>query len=175
MILPIIDEAKAVNNLIGRFRFNAVEKKPLEKSKTIQDLITALEGINTRTEKHEKIFNHVNSYRNASLYSKGVDLIYDLVPRFLYVSHYDRMSGQISVEQLIRQEEHNETKKDDEIFLDFLELSGTTLDELRDTHRFEELTAKCEAASNSITDQIFEYWSQNDALEVEVDFLARTA
>ena len=53
-------------------------------------------------------------------------------------------------------------------FLDFLKLSGTTLEELRDAHRFEELNAKCEAASSSITDQIFEYWSQNDALEVEV-------
>ena len=42
------------------------------------------------------------------------------------------------------------------------------MDELRDASRFEELKAKCEAASNTITDQIFEYWSQNDALEIEV-------
>ncbi len=34
--------------------------------------------------------------------------------------------------------------------------------------RFEELNAKCEAASADITDQIFKYWSQNDNLEVEV-------
>ena len=164
--LPI-NEANAVKNIISKFRFNAAEKKSLEKRKTISDLISTLEGLNTRTEKHENLFNHVNSYRNASLYCKGIDLIKDLVPHFLYVSHYDRMSGQISVEQLIQQEDDG-IKKDDKIFLDFLKLSGTTLDELRDASRFEELKAKCEAASNRITDQIFEYWSQNDALEIEV-------
>ena len=119
-ILPI-DEAKAVKNLISKFRFNAVEKKSLEKSKTIPDLISTLEGLKTRTEKHEKIFKYVNSYRNASLYCKGIDLIKDLVPHFLYVSHYDRMSGQISVEQLIQQED-DEIKKDDKIFLDFFKV-----------------------------------------------------
>lgn len=30
------------------------------------------------------------------------------------------------------------------------------------------MNAKCEAAANRITDQIFEYWTQNDQLEIEV-------
>lgn len=167
--LPI-DEVGAIKNLIGRFRLNATEQSPLRKSKTLQDLISALERIGTRTEKHEKILAHVKAYRGESLCEKGVDLISDLVPHFLYVSHYDRMSGEISVKHLIDQQSSNNIKKEDEIFLDFLEFSGTTLEELRDTRRFEELNAKCEAASNSITEQIFEYWSQNDALEVEVRF-----
>ena len=167
--LPI-DEAQAIKNIIGRFRLNATEQSPLEKSKTLQGLISALEGIGTRTEKHEKILAHVKAYRDESLFKKGTDLIENLVPRFLYVSHYDRMSGEISIEHLISQQSSNNMEKEDEIFLDFLEFSGTTLEDLRDARRFEELNAKCEAASNSITEQIFEYWSQNDALEVEVKF-----
>lgn len=168
-----IDEARAIKNIIGRFRLNATKQSSLKKSKTLQNLISALERIGTRTEKHEKILAHVKAYRGESLFKKGIDLIENLVPRFLYVSHYDRMSGEISVEHLINQQDSNNIeKKEDEIFLDFLEFSGTTLEELRDTRRFEELNAKCEAASNSITEQIFEYWSQNDALEVEVKFSA---
>lgn len=167
--LPI-DEAKAIKNIIGRFRLNATEQSPLKKSKTISDLISAIEGTGTKTEKHERILAHVKRYSGESLFKKDTDLISALVPRFLYVSHYDRMSGEISVDHLISYQNRNDIEKEDEIFLDFLELSGTTLEELRDTRRFEELNAKCEAASNSITEQIFEYWSQNDALEVEVKF-----
>ena len=57
----------------------------------------------------------------------------------------------------------------DQIFLDFLDYASTGLEELRDSSKFEDLKAKCEAASNRITDQIFEYWIQNTALEVEVN------
>ena len=167
--LPI-DEAQAIKNVIGRFRPDATEKSPLKKSKTLQNLISALERIETRTEKQEAILTHVKAYRDDNLFKKGIDLIKDLVPSFLYVSHYDRMSGEISAERLISQQNSNDIEKEDKIFLDFLEFSGTTLKELQATHRFEELNAKCEAASSSITDQIFEYWSQNDALEVEVKF-----
>ncbi len=35
-------------------------------------------------------------------------------------------------------------------------------------NRFEELNAKCEAAALRITEQIFEYWTQNDDLEITV-------
>ena len=34
--------------------------------------------------------------------------------------------------------------------------------------KFEELNAKCEAAALRITEQIFEYWTQNDDLEIAV-------
>ena len=56
---------------------------------------------------------------------------------------------------------------DDQVFLDFLEYAGTNLDELTGTNRFEEMNAKCEAAANRITDQIFEYWTQNDQLAIK--------
>ena len=54
------------------------------------------------------------------------------------------------------------------MFLDFLEYAGTNLEELVGATRFEEQNAKCEAAANRITDQIFEYWTQNDQLSIEV-------
>src|SRR5688500_7264009 len=57
----------------------------------------------------------------------------------------------------------------DEIFESFLSLAGTSRDELMKSTRQEDLKAKCEAASNNITEQIFKYWSQNDALDVQID------
>jgi len=54
------------------------------------------------------------------------------------------------------------------VFLDFLEYAGTTLEDLVNTTQFEELNAKCESAALKITDQIFDYWTQNDELKIKV-------
>lgn len=56
----------------------------------------------------------------------------------------------------------------DQVFLDFLEYAGRNLDELASATRFEEMNANCEAATNRVTDQIFEYWTQNHQLAIEV-------
>jgi len=72
------------------------------------------------------------------------------------------MSGEIAIDQLNADKTTPEgIKTGDQVFLDFLEYAGTGLDELIGSTRFEEMNAKCEAAANRITDQIFEYWTQN--------------
>jgi hypothetical protein len=57
----------------------------------------------------------------------------------------------------------------DKIFLDFFEYAGTTREDLKDVDRREELKAKCEAAGNEIIEEIFQFWSQNNALEVLIE------
>ena len=78
------------------------------------------------------------------------------------------MNGQLSIQQIANDEANKDVDPGDKIFLDFLRLAGTSLKELNQAPRFEELNAKCEAASADITEQIFKYWSQNDNLTVEV-------
>jgi hypothetical protein len=80
------------------------------------------------------------------------------------------MSGEVSINELIADRQANKVKVGDQIFLDFMDYASTSVEDLRDSTKFEDLKAKCEAASNRITDQIFEYWTQNTALEVEVNF-----
>ena len=79
------------------------------------------------------------------------------------------MSGQLSAVKLAQDQVKNGILPEDKIFLDFLRLAGTDLNELNESPRYEELNARCEAASAQITDQIFEYWSQNEFLTVQVE------
>jgi hypothetical protein len=165
-----ISEENAVRNLIDQAQFNAVEKKAVGDAKTVKALIEAINGLSEKTAKHTALLTRASQYRDHSVTKKAIDLINDLVPRFFYTSHYDRMNGQISVDALLSQRARQTAQIGDRIFLDFLELAGTSLDELRTATRYEALVAKCEAASNDITEQIFAYWTQNDALEVKLDF-----
>lgn len=166
-IVPI-DEAKAVAHAIELQRLNATEKKVVDKVSTAIELIAAVDAQDTPTEKLTALKARFCEYRKSSVTLKAIDLLSELVPKFFYTSHYDRMSGQISAQQIANDKAQNDVDPGDEIFLDFLRLAGTDLDELNASPRYEQLNAKCEAASADITDQIFKYWSQNKHLEVQV-------
>ena len=110
----------------------------------------------------------ITKFRDASAAKRAIDFLNVRTPQFLYFSHYDRMSGEISINQLNHDKEQGQISDGDQVFLDFLEYAGTKLEELTGATRFEEMNAKSEAAANHITDQIFEYWTQNDQLSIEV-------
>ena len=166
-IVPI-DEAKAVTHAIELQRLNVAEKKVVDKVSTAKELIAAVDAQDAPTEKLTALKARFSEYRKSSVTLKAIDLLSELVPKFFYTSHYDRMSGQISAQQIANDKAQNDVDPGDEIFLDFLRLAGTNLDELNASPRYEQLNAKCEAASADITDQIFKYWSQNKHLEVQV-------
>jgi predicted ATP-dependent endonuclease of OLD family len=79
------------------------------------------------------------------------------------------MSGMVSLNQLQQDRQNDKITVSDKIFLSFLEYAGTTLEELIGADRREAMKAKCEAASNEITEEIFQFWSQNNALEVVIE------
>lgn len=166
-IVPI-DEAKAVTHAIELQRLNVAEKKVVDKVSTAKELIAAVDAQDAPTEKLTALKARFSEYRKSSVTLKAIDLLSELVPKFFYTSHYDRMSGQISAQQIANDKAQNDIDPGDEIFLDFLRLAGTDLDELNASPRYEQLNARCEAASADITDQIFKYWSQNKHLEVQV-------
>lgn len=164
-----INEAVAVKNAIVAQRLNAAEKKVVEKANTAKDVIGAVDAQDTPTEKLIALSKRFSDLRGNSVFLGGIDLIADLVPTFFYTSHYDRMSGQLSALKIAQDQDKETVDPGDEIFLNFLRLAGTDLEELNESPRYEDLNAKCEAASADITDQIFQYWSQNEHLEVQVE------
>jgi predicted ATP-dependent endonuclease of OLD family len=166
-----LDEKKVVQNLISQAQLSGVEKRALGNAvASAEQLNAALTAIAEKTPKHTALLARLAEYRDQNIYRKGIDLISDLVPKFFYTSHYDRMSGQVSVEKLVADQQQKKVEIGDEIFLQFLQLAGTSLKDLQAATKFEELISKCEAASNDITEQIFKYWTQNDALEVKLEF-----
>ena len=88
------------------------------------------------------------------------------IPKIMYFSNYDRMSGDVSIDKLREHIATGTVSEGDRIFQNFLRFAGTSLDELVNLNQYEQLTARVEAASITITDQIFDYWSQNQHLKV---------
>lgn len=110
----------------------------------------------------------LSSYRKGKVSLKAIDILDDYWPEFFYVSSYDRMPGKVSVADLVNKKNQETITSNEEIFLDLLAYAGTTIEGFQNPQQFEALRARVEAASIKISRQIFEYWSQNKNLKVQI-------
>jgi energy-coupling factor transporter ATP-binding protein EcfA2 len=168
--LPI-DYKAAVDYLIEQEHLNASEKAPLVKTQTSDELRKALQEIGTRTPKQQALLDKLTGYSGHNLSGHMRATLKKALPKFMHFSYYDRMVGQLRIDTYeARKAGREEPKLDagEQVFLDFLEYAGTSVGEINAATTYEGLNARCEAASNRITNQLLEYWTQNPNLEVEV-------
>jgi energy-coupling factor transporter ATP-binding protein EcfA2 len=166
-----INYQAAVEHLIENERLNASEKAPLGKATTSDELRKALEGIGECTEKQQRLLDKLNGYPGKNVSGFVAAALKKSLPQFMYFSYYDRMVGQLRIDTYAARKAGQQQPKieaGEQVFLDFMEYAGTSIKEIATATTYEGLNARCEAASNRITHQLLEYWTQNPNLEVEV-------
>ncbi len=96
------------------------------------------------------------------------------VPPFLYFSDYDLLPGKTNLADLAKRVE--QAKADGKAItpecravLALLRMADVSIADFTGTTGYESMKAKIEAVSISLTDQVMEFWKQNEDLEVEVD------
>ena len=165
----IVDQPAIIKALIARHKLAEEAAESLLKLDTVFQAKELLTNAEECSPGEHAILEEIEGYPNYQVEEAIINLLEERLPKMFYTSHYDRISGKISVNQLANDRRIDDVSISDQIFLDFLEYAGTSLEELQDTSQHEELKAKCEAASNDITDEIFLFWSQNDALTVQIE------
>lgn len=168
--LPV-DFKKGVEFLIKDEKLDAAERAPLANAADSQSLRAALKAISGPTPKQQKLLARVEAFKNSTMTGEITSRLSGSLPHFMYFSHYDRMDGQI------RLDTYNPRKNGQQqppietgelVFIDFLEYAGTSIEEVLSANTYEGLNARCESASNNITAQLLDYWTQNPDLEIEV-------
>lgn len=91
------------------------------------------------------------------------------LPKFLYFDDYKLLEGKINLPTLQQREAANQLTDADETAQGLLQLAGTTLQELMSDEGYETAKAKLEAIGLDITQKVFEFWQQNQDLDVEFD------
>ena len=167
-----IDTGKILHYLMGQASLTAAEKRSLARFNSSEELYAHLQKLGNRNAAKSALMECIGGYHSHSIHLHAIDLLSECLPKFLYFSHYSRMSGDVSIQRMQHDMAHSGLSEGDEVFLAFLEFAGTGVEELERAKQYEELNARCEAASNKITDQIFEYWSQNQHLAVEFQIQA---
>jgi len=161
-----LNEPQIVTSLLTRFGVKAAEKKHLSVA-TVKEFVTKVASLDGATAEAKAAAAEAGKFRNGSASCKAIDILHGRMPKFLYFSSYDRMDGRVQLEALEAARANNTLNAGQQIFQDFLDFAGTSAQELQSATTFEKLKAKVEAASISISKQVFAYWSQNKNLKVE--------
>jgi predicted ATPase len=165
-----VNDAAATMHLIEQAGLSELERTPLLNAGTVTELSTCLEAKNQPTEKQAALLAKIKAYPEGSLLGFVRALLKDKLPKFMYFSHYDRMEGQLRLDTYDARLRSAQPKIEpgEQVFVDFLEYSGTSVADVTKSSSYESLNARCEAASIRITQQLQRYWSQNPFLKIVV-------
>lgn len=98
--------------------------------------------------------------------------ILNKVPKFLYFSDYSILPGKINIPRLREAKANGTTDQGLRTALGLLEMANITTEELENPDSYEEIKAELEAVSLDISNKVFNYWTQNNQLQVEFDVKA---
>ncbi|MBD8064075.1 AAA family ATPase [Devosia sp. PTR5] len=165
-----IDYSTAIKWLYGSFQLDEAEVSVIGPVGTTSQLIEKLNALTSLSERQQLLKAHLA--KHGSVKTQVDNLIRSMLPKFMYFSSYDRMDGAIQLEQTrklianetIDQEQHKGKK----LFAEFLSYAGVSIEDITNETTYETFNARLQAASNNITDQILEYWTQNPDLSVNV-------
>jgi AAA domain, putative AbiEii toxin, Type IV TA system len=140
--------------------------EPAEVAKKAESLEVPEDGV--FTAEHLVALKEVAEARvgTTSIWQAAVAILRRRQPKFFYFSDYQTLPGRIDVRELGGEDLPGATRLQTARAL--LDLAGTTAAALTDED-FEERKAELEAVSNELTAEVFEYWTQNTELSVEID------
>ncbi|GAA2417456.1 AAA family ATPase [Streptomyces mauvecolor] len=123
--------------------------------------VKAIEQVPTELDKYRQ-------YVGERLDDEQQEQLIGLLPRFFYFSTYELLPGECDLHALTERAQTHQWERGDETMMSLLRLAGEGpadfLDEDYDSRK-----AELQAASLDLSDQVFAYWKQNDALTVVFD------
>lgn len=142
----------------------------------LEDTLTKIESLNLPADNRLAMF--ATQWRARAIQGAGWGLVdghiwrtclSPALPKFLYFDDYKLLEGKINLPSLQQREAAKQLTDADETAQGLLQLAGTTLPELMSEEGYETAKAKLEAIGLNITQKVFEFWRQNQDLDVEFD------
>lgn len=91
------------------------------------------------------------------------------LPQFVYFNDYYQLRGQEDLQALKERLDADALRSSDYAMLGLMKLARLDVDQLLNPGRTQLLINKLEGAGNTISNQMFKYWSQNPNLQVKFD------
>ncbi|MFE9247869.1 AAA family ATPase [Streptomyces sp. NPDC007088] len=166
------NEAAVVDHLRSALDLPAAAGRSIGGAKTITDLLDALDGLEEPPSGATELADRIRAWRNSSLGCYLIDQhAKPFMPKFVYFADYDTMPGKVALPDLIRRRASGEITRGERALLSLLNIAGVSPEEFQDSDQHERLIRELENSGNVISDEVFEYWSQNTELEVRLEVL----
>lgn len=170
------DTKRAVQNLLSGLE---LRKKTSDQFKDVSDLdgieaICAQLVADETDKQHEKTSDEIATIREAiatlpgkDVWAVAVAVLKSRLPKFFYFSDYSQLDGRIDINDLAEKDEQVGSSAD-QTARALLRLASTTPAAMASSD-YEDRKSELEAVGHELTSQVFEYWKQNDNLQVEFD------
>lgn len=129
---------------------------------TYEETLSALESSTAEAAKSLGV-----ALREDDLPAQARKFMATRLPKFQYFDEYNMLPGSVSIARL-QSEDEDDLDPEERTALSLLRLAGVDDEEFTEA-AYESRKAALEAAANQLTDELFEYWTQNRDLSVELD------
>lgn len=168
-----LDEPAIVRHLRGDIELTPTAATAAAAATTVDALVIALEAMEAPSAAAQAVIASVKSWREQSPTLRAIDILAARRPMFVYFGDYDNMPGKVSIPRLITKRDADDLTRGERAVLALLDLAGVKLEDFSSPESHEHLIRRLENASNSISDEVFEYWSQNKNLQVQLAVIAQ--
>lgn len=139
----------------------------VEKSVSENISIPGMKDIKAELDKIKKDANGWTNTLNGYIYKKYIS---PAIPKLWYFSDYFSLPCRINLNEFATGRPTGSISSEEfKIAKALFELSGLQISDIQSESNFEVFKAQLEATSNSITDDMFEYWSTNQNLEIRFE------
>lgn len=172
---PVVDEIAKDKSLSAEFR------AALKKASSFND-IPASVGTLTLTDAEKTLLESINqriakakaSWRDDTIGYEVWQWLGSRVPRFMYFGDYEVLPSKMNLADLatrVSQEKENPAVMTSEHrgILALLKMANISIDAFANPGALESLISRIEGVSINLTDQIMEFWKQNEDLQVKID------
>lgn len=167
-----VNEEKVLSYLRNELDLPTTDKTKVKSASTVNDLVDALRNIESTTPTATATLEKIESWCDNDPVLAAIDILSERRPKFVYFGDYDVMPGKVSIPRLISHRDNDELERGEEALLALLSMAGVELEDFDSPDSHEHLIRQMENASNAISDEVFEYWSQNKELQVELHTIA---
>ena len=162
------DGKSALGHIVGQLGLTETELATIGSPSNGEELLTALASLPEPREATVALIARITSWRKHDHEHHIIDeVLAPALPKFFYFDDYSIMPGRVSLEHIQARRDAKTLEESEKTFLSLLGSVDADLSDFAGAN-FEELTRQLEAAANSITDQVFEFWSQNKDLRVNI-------
>ncbi len=173
-----VDEKPIIASLVRSSSLSSDAATAIKPAKNLRAVPALLKELSL-TEQDQAFLGVVNSRIEKSKWDQvgGWEVWESLqakIPRFVYFSDYDLLPSKMNLTDLsarINQAKQNPNQltAQHRAILALLRMADISIEDFTAVSGYEPIKAKIEAVSISLTDQVMEFWKQNEDLEVEVD------
>ena len=167
-----VNREKVLNSLRDSLDLPAADKTKVEGASTIDGLVEILQGLESDTPTATATLEKIKAWRDSDPVLAAIDVLSERRPKFVYFGDYDVMPGKVSIPRLISHRDNDDLERGEEALLALLSMAGVDPQEFISSDNHERLIRQMENASNAISDEVFEYWSQNKELQVKLQVIS---